>query len=425
MKILFYRSGREVGCGTTGSALDNVEPQVRRVIAAVRRDGDRALASYTKKFDGVSLSVKKMRLAPRLIAAQAAQVDAGFMQSLRAAIRNIRRFHQRQRARDWRVSQGRGLACGQVARPLDSVGIYVPGGKAAYPSSVLMNVIPAQIAGVARIVIVTPPRRLLTNPYVCAAIHELGVTEVYGVGGAQAIAALAYGTRSILRVDKIVGPGNVYVQCAKRLVYGTVDIDMIAGPSEVVVLADERANAEYIAADMVSQAEHDEEARAVCVTSSRRLAQEVLLALGRQAAAAPRARIIRQSLNDHGQIIVTRTLAEAIAVTNQLAPEHLEIMTKNPRAVLKKIRHAGSIFLGDYAPVPLGDFFAGPNHVLPTETTARFFSPLGVYDFVKFSGVTECSREALRRCGRQVMRLAAVEELPGHARAVEVRIGKK
>jgi len=397
----------------------------RDIVERVRSEGDRAVLAFTAEHDRVSLTADRLRVTPEEIAAAYADVDEAFLDAIRAAAANIRAYHEKQRKQSWVDVQPDGTTLGQLVRPLGRVGVYVPGGKAAYPSSVLMNIIPAAVAGVREIVMVTPPAtggKEGIDPYILVAASEAGVTEVYRVGGAQAIAALAYGTETIPAVDKVVGPGNIYVALAKRLVYGVVDIDSIAGPSEIVVIADEGANAAYIAADLLSQSEHDEMASAVLLTPSRALAEAVQAEVERQLALLPRRDIAEASIRQHGAVLLTASLEEAAAISNRLAPEHLELMVADPLGFLGRIEHAGAIFLGPYSAESVGDYFAGPNHVLPTSGTARFFSPLGVDTFLKRSSLISYSREALLRDGERIMTLARREGLEGHAQAIAVRL---
>ncbi|MFC5700670.1 histidinol dehydrogenase [Cohnella faecalis] len=398
---------------------------VAEIVEAVRREGDAALLRYTAAFDKTTLTPEELRVPQEEIQAAYEKVDAQFVEALRQAAANIRSFHEKQKRSTWVDVQPDGTMLGMVLRPLRRVGLYVPGGKAAYPSSVLMNVIPAKVAGVPEIVMVTPPAtggRQGIDPYILVAAAEAGVTEMYRVGGAQAVAALAYGTDSIPAVDKICGPGNIYVALAKRAVFGAVDIDSIAGPSEIVVLADDSADPGYIAADMLSQAEHDEMASAVLVTPSAKLADAVAAELERQLATLPRREIASKSMEQHGAIIVTQDMSEGVDVVNKLAPEHLEIMTEDPLELLGRIETAGAIFLGPYSAEAVGDYFAGPNHILPTNGTARFSSPLNVDDFLKKSSLIRYSKEALRRDAAGIALLARHEGLEGHARAVEIRL---
>ncbi|MBU8906720.1 histidinol dehydrogenase [Desertibacillus haloalkaliphilus] len=394
---------------------------VTNIIAQVKEQGDKALIALTEKFDGVTLSDFLVTKAE--IEAAYDSIDDEVLNALKEAIVNIREFHQRQKRQSWLTTNEDGTVLGQKIVPLDSVGVYVPGGTAAYPSSVIMNVAPAQVAEVGEIVIVSPPQKDGTLPAgVLVAANELGISNIYKLGGAQAVAALAYGTETIPAVDKIVGPGNIYVALAKREVFGHVDIDMIAGPSEIVVLADEKANPAYIAADLLSQAEHDMLSSAVLVTPSEALAEQVAAEVDRQLETLPRKEIASVAVADHGAIYVTDTLDEAVEVVNQLAPEHLEVLTEEPMLLLGKIRHAGAIFLGPYSSEPVGDYFAGPNHVLPTNGTARFSSPLNVDDFTKKSSIISYSKEALTKNGKKIAAIARYEGLEAHARAIDVRL---
>lgn len=400
----------------------------QRIVADVKAEGDAALLRYTERHDGVKLEPSQLRVTQEEIEAAYGQVDAAFLTAIREAAVNIRRFHEKQLRNSWMDVQPDGTVLGQLMRPLKRVGVYVPGGKAAYPSSVLMNVIPAQVAGVPEIVVVTPPAtggKAGIDPYILVAAAEAGVREMYRVGGAQAIAALAYGTDSIAPVDKICGPGNIYVALAKRAVFGAVDIDSIAGPSEIVVLADEGADAVYIAADLLSQAEHDEMASAILVTPSQTLAEAVAAEVERQLELLPRKDIARSSIDSYGAVLLVDSLEAGIAVVNQLAPEHLEVLTADPMRWLGYIENAGAIFLGPYSSEPVGDYFAGPNHIIPTNGTARFSSPVNVDDFLKKSSLIYYSKEALLANGDKIMTLARHEGLEGHARAIEVRLQKE
>jgi histidinol dehydrogenase len=397
--------------------------QVLAIIDDVKRNGDQALKEYTKRFDGVSL--ESLGVSEAEMAQAYEEIDDEIVQVIREAADNIRDYHRRQQRQSWMTMKEDGTILGQKVTPLAAVGLYVPGGTAAYPSSVLMNVIPAQVAGVKRIVIVSPPNKQGTLPAgVLVAASELGVKEIYKVGGAQAIAALAYGTETIQPVDKIFGPGNIYVALAKREVFGQVAIDMIAGPSEIVILADETAKANEIAADLLSQAEHDERASSILVTPSMKLALEVASEVKKQLETLPRKEIAAASLEKYGAIYVTDTLEEAIAAVNELAPEHLEIMTKEPMNLIGQIRNAGAIFLGRFSSEPVGDYFAGTNHVLPTNGTARFSSGLSVDEFVKKSSVILYSEQALKENYSKIAALARLEGLEAHARAVEERFKK-
>ncbi len=392
---------------------------VASIIDDVRRRGDEALIDYTKRFDNVEL--KQLRSGEEELRRCAAGADERVRGALREAITNVRQFHERQLEESWTITPRSGVELGQRITPLERVGLYVPGGTAAYPSSVVMNVVPAQVAGVERIVVVTPPRTLSQNPAVAAALLELGITEVYAVGGAQAIAALAFGTATVPRVDKITGPGNKYVAAAKKLVFGVVGIDAIAGPTEVVIVADESARPEFVAADLLAQAEHGEDASAVLITTSELLANEVAKEVKLQAESLPRREIVMSSLCDYGAIVVVETLEEACSIVNELAPEHVEIVTSDDEAIAKKIRHAGAIFFGSYTPEAVGDYLAGPNHVLPTSRTARFSSALGVCDFVKRTSLLRYSQEAFASAADSVAVLAESEGLAAHARSASIR----
>lgn len=426
MKIVAARDlqlQREVDYGTPEQ-----NAAVKDIIRAVREEGDQALQRYTELFDKVSLSGAPLRVSPEELTAAYDRVEPTFVEAIRAAAAQIRAFHAKQKRTSWMDLQPDGTLLGQVLRPLQRVGVYVPGGKAAYPSSVLMNVIPAQVAGVPEIVMVTPPAtngKEGIDPYTLVAAAEAGVTEVYRVGGAQAIAALAYGTDSIRPVDKICGPGNIYVALAKREVYGAVDIDSIAGPSEIVVLADDTANPVYVAADLLSQAEHDEMASAILVTPSQQLAEAVSAEVERQLADLPRREIAAASVANYGSIVVVDDITEGLSIVNRLAPEHLEIMVENPMEYVGRIENAGAIFLGPYSSEPVGDYFAGPNHIIPTNGTARFSSPVDVDDFIKKSSLIYYSKEALLKNGETIMELARHEGLEAHARAILVRLNNE
>src|SRR4051794_12698607 len=393
---------------------------VQEIIATVKDGGDQALIAYTEKFDRVLLS--SLTVTEAEIEEAYKQVSEEMVSIIKEAAANIRTFHEKQRRNSWMTTEQNGTILGQKVTPLDSVGVYVPGGTAAYPSSVLMNVVPAQVAGVDRIVMVSPPGENGKLPAgVLVAAKEAGVKEMYKVGGAQAVAALAYGTESISAVDKIVGPGNIFVALAKREVFGDVDIDMIAGPSEIAILADETAKPNEIAADLLSQAEHDARACSVLVTTSGELAEAVSTEVDRQLETLPRKSIAEQSIADYGAIYVTETVDAAIETVNRLAPEHLEIMMENPMEKVGQIRHAGAIFVGRYSAEPVGDYFAGPNHVLPTNGTARFSSPLNIDDFQKKSSIIMYSEKAFAENGAKIAAFARLEGLEAHARAIEER----
>ncbi|MFB6468604.1 histidinol dehydrogenase [Cytobacillus sp. Hz8] len=394
---------------------------VKEIIAKVKSDEDNALFELTAKFDGCRLN--SLLVSKEEIKEAYGLVDKNLVAIIREAAENISIYHEKQVRNSWLTTDESGTILGQKITPLDSVGVYVPGGTAAYPSSVLMNVMPAKVAGVERIVMVSPPGSDGKLPAaVLVAAQEAGVTEIYKVGGAQAVAALAYGTEVIRPVDKIVGPGNIYVALAKREVYGDVDIDMIAGPSEIGILADETAKANEVAADLLSQAEHDALASSVLVTTSEQLAEEVASEVEKQLAELPRKEIAGQSIESHGVIYLAETTEEAIETMNRIAPEHLEVVTKNPLELLGKIRHAGAIFLGRFSSEPVGDYFAGPNHVLPTNGTARFSSPLNIDDFQKKSSIIMYSEQALKENGEKIAAFARLEGLEAHARAVEARL---
>ncbi|MGE6400676.1 histidinol dehydrogenase [Bacillus cereus] len=398
---------------------ETVQRSVSEIVQNVRESKDKAVSFYTKKFDGVE--IKDFRVSAEEIKQASKFLEQAFLEALEEAKKNIVSYHEKQTRQSMFDCVSEGVIRGQLIRPLENVGVYVPGGTASYPSSVLMNVLPAKLAGVKKIVMVTPPRQGGIDPHILAAASLAGVDEIYMAGGAQAIAALAYGTESIPKVDKIVGPGNLYVALAKREVYGIVNIDMIAGPSEIVVIADETGNAEYIAADLLSQAEHDVRATAICITTNVQLAKEVEREIERQLEKLPRSEIARESIKRNGAIFIVPSLEEAFHLSNEIAPEHLELHIKEPMNALAYVKHAGSIFLGPYAPEPLGDYLAGPNHVLPTSGTARFFSPLSVDDFVKKSSFVSYTEEALRSVQHHIVELANKEGLHAHARAIQIR----
>lgn len=396
-----------------------VETEVKAIIDKVKTIGDQALLDFTSQFDNVQLS--ELRVPNSLLQAATAKVEPAFLDALQQAKTNIESFHSKQKQHAFLDNEKDGVIRGQLIRPLETVGVYVPGGTAAYPSSVLMNVLPAKIAGVKRIVMITPPGDNGINPYVLAAAELAGVDEIYQVGGAHGIAALAYGTESIPKVDKIVGPGNIYVATAKREVFGSVDIDMIAGPSEIVVLADETANPAFIAADLLSQAEHDILSRAILITTSEKIARQTQIEMDKQLEKLPRKAIAQKSIETNGHIIVVSSKQEMFDIMNEVAPEHLEVQLENPMNYLYQIKNAGSIFLGRYASEPLGDYFAGPNHVLPTSGTAKFFSPLGVEDFTKRSSFISYTKEALAKEKDAIVLLATKEGLDAHAKAIQIR----
>ncbi len=409
---------RKRASGGTG----RVEVTVRKILDDVRKNGDEAVIRYTRKFD--SLKTANLRVRPAEIARHANKADRKIVKCLEVSANRIRSFHEMQKEESWSFSEGDAIL-GQIVRPLERVGVYVPGGKASYPSTVLMNVIPAQVAEVDEIALCVPTPGNEVNPYVMAAIEMLGVREVYRTGGAQAVGAMAYGTKTIKRVDKIVGPGNIYVAIAKKLVFGEVDIDMIAGPSEVLIIADKTGEPEFIAADLLSQAEHDELASSVLVTDSAGLAKRVQEELNLQVSKLPRIAIAKKSISAYGAILLTENMKEAVRLANAIAPEHLEVMTSNPFELLPLIRNAGAIFLGPWTPEPLGDYAAGPNHTLPTGGTARFFSPLGVYDFMKRSSLLSFSRDGFRKLAATVIALSEIEGLNAHGNTIRVRYEKK
>lgn len=410
-----YLESREAGVDQQMNA------KVLDIIEQVRTRKDDALLEYTEKFDHVKLD--SLIMSEEEIEAVMSKVDASLIADLKEAAENIACYHEKQLQEGYEIQKEDGVYLGQRVIPLERVGVYVPGGRAAYPSTVLMNVIPAKIAGVKEIVMVTPPSAdSSVDPVIAAAAHIAGVTRICKVGGAQAVAALAYGTQSIPRVDKIVGPGNAYVACAKRLVYGKVDIDMIAGPSEILVIADKGADPEYVAADMISQAEHDPMASSILITDDETLVEKVEEALQRQSDALPRQEIISQSLSNYGTVMVCDTIEECIEKANAIAPEHLELMVQDARSWLPLVRNAGSVFLGYYTCESIGDYFGGCNHVLPTNGTARFASALSCDSFIKKSSYLHYSKEALQRDGGKIMNIAHHESLDGHANAVKVRM---
>ena len=401
------------------------EERVAAILQTVKAEKDKAIFDYTKQFDGVEISADNIRVTEAEIEEAYEKVDSSLVEIIRKAKENIKTYHEKQRQFSWFDSKPDGTMLGQKVTALQRVGVYVPGGKAVYPSSVLMNILPAKVAGVDEIVMVTPPGKDgKVNPNTLVAAHEAGADVIYKVGGAQAIAALAYGTESIPKVDKIVGPGNIYVALAKKAVYGHVSIDSIAGPSEILVIADETANPRYVAADLLSQAEHDELASAILVTTSETLAEEVSAQVEIFVEELSRTEIMRKSLGNYGYILVADTMEDVIDIANEIASEHLEIMTKNPYDVMMKVRNAGAIFIGEYSSEPLGDYFAGPNHVLPTNGTAKFFSALSVDDFIKKSSIIAYSKEALEAIHEDIEHFAEAEKLTAHANSIKVRFEK-
>ena len=404
------------------SQYGSYEAQVAEILEHVRTQKDRALFDYTLKFDKAEIGADNIKITEEEIQEAYKEVEPSLLQVIRKALVNIEEYHKKQMQYSWFDSKPNGTLLGQKVTALRRVGVYVPGGKAVYPSSVLMNIMPAKVAGVDEIIMTTPPdKNGKVNPNTLVAAKEAGATAIYKVGGAQAIAALAYGTESIPKVDKIVGPGNIYVALAKKAVYGHVSIDSIAGPSEILVIADDTANPRYVAADLLSQAEHDELASAILVTPSKKLAEQVSAEVDRFLETLSRAEIIRKSLDNYGYILLTDTLDDAVDIANEIASEHLEIMTADPYLIMTKIRNAGAIFIGEYSSEPLGDYFAGPNHILPTNGTAKFFSPLSVDDFLKKSSIISYSREALQAVHKDIESFAEAELLTAHANSIRVR----
>ncbi len=398
----------------------DVDKVVYEILNDVKRNGDKALIEYTAKFDKAEL--EDLRVTEEEIEEALQIVGDEFLKILEAAKENIEFYHKKQLQESWLTNDKEGIILGQIVRPLARVGIYVPGGKAAYPSTALMNAIPAKVAGVESIAMVTPPSKDgKVNPYILAAANVSGINEIYKIGGAQSVAALAYGTETIKSVDKIVGPGNIYVARAKRAVFGLVDIDMIAGPSEICILADEDKNPKFIAADLLSQAEHDEMASSILVTTSKEFAEKIKEEVTIQTAASDRREIIEKSLETYGYIFIAEDVDEAIKISNEIAPEHLEVMFDNPFELIPKIKNAGAIFLGEYTPEPVGDYFAGPNHTLPTSGTAKFSSPLGTYDFMKKSSLLYYNKEALRNIKDEVISFTKAEGLSAHGNSIKVR----
>ncbi len=407
------------------TATEEVALLVKEVVDTVRRQGDPALLEYTEKFDKAKLTLKNIKVSPEEIQEAYGKVEPKKIDALKLATQNIRAFHEKQKISSWVSQEADGVIVGQLARPIRSAGVYVPGGKACYPSSVLMNVIPAKVAGVEQIIMCSPVPGGNLNPYILVAADIAGVTDIFKVGGAQAVAAMAYGTATVPKVDKIVGPGNIYVATAKRSVFGQVDIDMIAGPSEILVIADPSADPEFVAADLLSQAEHDELASAILITPVRDFAEQVNAEVERQLANLVRREIARKAIDRFGAIIVAGSLQDAADIANSIAPEHLELAVEKPFELLARIKNAGAIFLGHYTPESVGDYIAGPNHVLPTGGTARFFSPLSTDSFMKKSSLIFYTREGLDRVGEAVMQIADVEGLEAHGNTIKVRMAKK
>ncbi len=412
LEKIVHRSNTDLACH---------DDTVREILNGIRREGDSALLEYTRRFDRYDLTPDRLKVTREEISEAYGKVNEVEIEALKQAAGNIRKYHERQVQKSWEYEE-EGVTLGQVIRPLETVGIYVPGGKASYPSSVLMNAVPAKVAGVETVVMCSPAPDGHWSPHALVAADLAGVSSIYKVGGAQAVGAMAYGTQTIPKVDKIVGPGNIYVALAKRLVFGVVDIDMIAGPSEILIVADDSARADFIAADLLSQAEHDEEAVPVLVTPSESLAHAVVEELEKQTGQLKRQSIIKESLARQCRLFVSASLDEAIDIANRIAPEHLELAVDDPRASAEHIKNAGAIFLGHYTPEAIGDYFAGPNHVLPTSGTARFSSPLGVYDFIKRTSLISYTPAALKKAGPPVGVLAEMEHLDAHANAVNLRV---
>ncbi|WP_427340140.1 histidinol dehydrogenase [Caloranaerobacter sp. DY30410] len=411
IKDLLNRSQLEFG---------EVNKSVEKILEDVKENGDKALYNYTKKFDGVELD--NLIVSDNEIDEAYNSCDSKLVEALVEARDNIWNYHSKQLKNSWIWNKDKGIILGQIYNPIEKVGIYVPGGTAPYPSTVLMNAVPAKVAGVKEIIMVTPPSKDgKINKNILAAAKVAGVDRIFKIGGAQAIGALTFGTETIPKVDKIVGPGNIYVAMAKRMVYGYVDIDMIAGPSEILIIADDNANERYIAADMLSQAEHDVLASSILITTSKELAVKVRDEIERQVKQLSRRDIIEKALNDYGVIIVVNDLEESVELSNKIAPEHLELMVDKPFELVNSIKNAGAIFMGEYSPEPLGDYFAGPNHTLPTSGTAKFFSPLGVDDFYKKSSIIYYDRESLNKCKNKIIRIAEEERLTAHANSIKVR----
>lgn len=407
------------------TATEEVATVVREIVERVRKQGDPAVLEYTEKFDRTTLTLRDIMVSQDEIKEAYSKVDPKKVEALKLAAQNIRAFHEKQKSSSWVSQEADGIILGQLARPIRSAGVYVPGGKACYPSSVLMNVIPATVAGVEQLIMCSPIPGGNLNPYILVAADIAGVSEIYKIGGAQAIAAMAYGTATIPKVDKIVGPGNIYVATAKRYVFGQVDIDMIAGPSEILIIADHTANPVFVASDLLSQAEHDELASSILVTTSRELAEKMDAEVERQLANLSRKKIARKAIDRFGAIVLVKTLREAADVSNSIAPEHLELAVEKPFDLLALIKNAGAIFLGHFTPESVGDYIAGPNHVLPTGGTARFFSPLSTDSFMKKSSLIFYTPEGLDKVAEAVMQIAEVEGLDAHGNTIRVRMAKK
>lgn len=404
----------------------NARQVVEKIVAAVREDGDKAVLSYTEKIDKVTMTAQDLEVSEQEFAEALASADKKVITALEKAIENVRKFHQEQLPKTWLTQREHGSMLGQKVTPVDRVGIYVPGGTAAYPSSTIMNAVPAEVAGVGEIIMCVPPSKEgKINPYVLIAAKKIGVDKVFKIGGAQAIAAMAFGTATVPKVDKITGPGNIFVTLAKKEVYGYCDIDMLAGPSEILIIADETAKADYLAADLLSQAEHDPLASAILVTDSEKLANGVAKELDKQLGKLPRKEMTKLSIDGQGMIVVAKDMQTAVEMSNLSAPEHLEVMTKEPFALLPYLKHAGAIFLGAYSPEPLGDYYAGPNHVLPTGGTARFYSVLNVETFMKKTSIIAYTKQALQEIGEDVISLAQVEGLTAHANSIRLRMNEE
>ena len=399
------------------------DERVREILNDVKKKGDEAVLQLTHKYDRHSLPLEQIRVTPDEIKTAYTELNGEELNALKEAAKRIRLFHERQKQNSW-TYEDEGITLGQMVRPIELAGIYVPGGKASYPSSVLMNAIPAKVAGVERLIMCSPFPDGQTRPHVLVAADLAGVTEIFKIGGAQAVAAMAYGTDTIPRVDKIVGPGNIFVALAKRLVFGVVDIDMIAGPSEILIVADSSANPVFVAADLLSQAEHDEDAISILVTPDESLAKEVQKELKSQVKTLNKKAIAEASLDNNCYLFVTDTIEEAVNMANKIAPEHLELCIENPEKWTEKVKNAGAVFMGHYTPEAMGDYLAGPNHVLPTSGTARFSSPLGVYDFIKRTSLISYTKEALQNCGKTVTLLAEMEDLGAHAKSVKLRLNE-
>ncbi|HZW67499.1 MAG TPA: histidinol dehydrogenase [Pseudogracilibacillus sp.] len=409
--------------GGSQQSYADLDDVVLNIIQEIKQNGDAALRSYTEKFD--QTNIQAIKVSTEEIEEAESKVSETFIQAIKKAYEHIYKFHANQVEKSWFYNE-EGVMLGQKVTPIESVGIYVPGGTAAYPSTVLMNAVPASIAGVKNIAMTTPPQKDGTiNPHVLVAAKVAGIQTIYKAGGAQAIAALAYGTETVQKVAKIVGPGNAFVACAKKWVFGEVAIDMIAGPSEICVVADESANPSYVAADLLSQAEHDERATAICVTHDKTVAEQIKDEVNRQKSKLKREEIINQSLADYGRIVVTESLEQSFAIVNEMAPEHLQLMIENALELVDKVEHAGAIFFGNYSPEALGDYIAGPNHTLPTSGTAKFSSPLGVYDFIKRSSIIHYSEQSLLNVADEIMTIANAEGLDGHSEAINIRMENK